>query len=121
MGIVNPFYNSPRLLSGPTSAMKEPFYSKIPEVRYEFMQKKTGALLCSVIAALSSGGLALSLDFSSTETNISDESVTTTINEGDIFTTITGDIIEKATLAAICTADEIPESHVKACEEWNKP
>ena len=88
------------------------------------MSKKTIAVIVPIILAIISifaGGSATNWTFQIGDNTTISSDDDTTINEGDIFTTITDDIIRDATLSAICTADEIPETHVEACEEWNSP
>lgn len=70
------------------------------------MQKKVTATIVAIIAAVASGGIALSFDFSQTETNISDDD-TTIINQGDD---------EFCTLAqAACLEEIIPSEYEEVC------
>ena len=86
------------------------------------MDKKVAAgTIVAVIGAIAGGGWALSLDFSTTETNIDDHStsigdtITTNIN------TIREDMVEEATLTAICNQDVIPEEYTNTCKERESP
>jgi len=77
------------------------------------------------IIGIFAGGEATNWTFTidqSTTTTITDTETNIDQSETNIFTTITGDIIDQATLTAICTSDEIPASHIEACMEWeNRP
>ena len=81
------------------------------------MNKQQVAIITAVIGAVgAAAGGSYALDFSNTETNI-DSHDTTISGDTNIFNQWTEEIIDEATLSAICNQDVIPEEYTKTCAE----
>ena len=63
------------------------------------------------------GGSATNWTFQIGDNTVTDNSQNTEINLSNLIDTDA--IVDRATLAFTCSQDVIPESHIKACQEYN--